>query len=77
MAGVLARELRLQIMLSPEELAAVDDSRFQQRMPARAAAVRELLRLGLNAQGIVAAEGNRPSVAYGVLDRCGPKQEWK
>ena len=33
---------RLQIMLSPEELAAVDDFRFQHRMPTRAAAVREL-----------------------------------
>ena len=37
---------RLQIMLSPDELAVVDDFRFQHRMPTRAAAVRELLRLG-------------------------------
>jgi hypothetical protein len=42
---------RLQIMLSPEELAAVDDFRFQQRMPSRAAAVRELFRLGLASAG--------------------------
>ena len=39
----LTRGERLQIMLSPEELAAVDDFRFKQRMPSRAAAVRELL----------------------------------
>jgi hypothetical protein len=37
------RDERLQIMLSPEELSAVDDFRFQHRMPTRAAAVRELL----------------------------------
>jgi hypothetical protein len=45
------REERLQIMLSVEELVAVDDFRFAHRMPSRASAVRELLRLGLNAVG--------------------------
>ena len=33
---------RLQVMLSPEELTALDDFRFTHRMPTRAAAVREL-----------------------------------
>ena len=33
---------RLQIMLSVEELAIIDDFRFKHRMPTRAAAVREL-----------------------------------
>ncbi len=37
------RAERLQVMLSPEELAALDDFRFKHRMPTRAAAVRELL----------------------------------
>ena len=45
------RDERLQIMLSPEELVAVDDFRFKKRMPSRAAAVRELLRRGLAAEG--------------------------
>ena len=45
--GNLSRGERLQIMLSPEELAVVDDFRFKQRMPSRAAAVRELFKLGL------------------------------
>ncbi len=45
------REERLQIMLSPEELALIDDFRFKHRMPSRAAAVRELLQLGLAAAG--------------------------
>jgi hypothetical protein len=39
-----ARDERLQVMLSPEELAALDDFRFKHRMPTRAAAVRELLK---------------------------------
>ena len=38
---------RLQIMLSREELSAIDNFRFQYRRPTRAAAVRELLKLGL------------------------------
>ncbi len=46
------RAERLQVMLSPEELAAVDDFRFKHRMPTRAAAVRELLKLGLAAVGV-------------------------
>ena len=37
------RDERLQIMLEPEELRALDDFRFKFRMPSRAAAVRELL----------------------------------
>jgi hypothetical protein len=46
-----SREERLQIMLSPEELTLLDDFRFKQRMPSRAAAVRELLKRGLAAEG--------------------------
>jgi len=46
MAG-LARGERLQIMLTDEELVALDDWRFDKRMPSRAAAVRELLKRGL------------------------------
>ena len=42
---------RLQIMLSPEELKVLDDFRFKGRMPSRAAAVRELLKRGLAAEG--------------------------
>ncbi len=42
---------RLQIMLSPEELTVLDDFRFKKRMPSRAAAVRELLKRGLAAEG--------------------------
>jgi hypothetical protein len=47
----LEREERLQIMLAPDELSALDDFRFKHRMPSRAAAVRELFRMGLAAAG--------------------------
>jgi len=56
-------------MLSPEELAAVDDFRFKQRMPSRAAAVRELFRLGLAAVGIKPAEPGMKSGEFGVLSK--------
>ena len=66
--GELARGERLQIMLSPEELQAVDDFRFKQRMPSRAAAVRDLFRLGLASVGIKPAEPGKKSGDFGVLD---------
>ena len=43
------RTERLQVLLSKDELADIDEFRFQNRMPNRAAAIRELLRLGLTA----------------------------
>ena len=64
------REERLQIMLDSDELRAVDTFRFEHRMPSRAAAVRELFRLGLSvagsAGGTVASDGAKSS-DYGVL----------
>jgi hypothetical protein len=59
---------RLQVMLSPEELSALDDFRFAHRMPTRAAAVRELLKLGLTVVTSEAASGMKSS-SYGVFDR--------
>jgi hypothetical protein len=60
------RAERLQIMLDPQELAAVDDFRFQKRMPSRAAAVRELLKRGLLAEGFELAAVGAKSSAFGV-----------
>jgi hypothetical protein len=61
------RAERLQIMLTPDELSLLDDFRFKHRMPTRAAAVRELLKLGLT---VVAADGNgAKSSSYGVFGR--------
>ncbi|KRQ98066.1 hypothetical protein CQ12_36150 [Bradyrhizobium jicamae] len=58
---------RLQVMLSPEELTVIDDFRFKHRMPTRAAAVRELLKLGLT---VLAKDGDgTKSSDYGVFNR--------
>lgn len=61
------REQRLQIMLTAEELSALDDWRFARRMPTRAAAVRELLRRGLATAGFSSAELGEKSQDFGVL----------
>ena len=58
---------RLQIMLSPDELNVVDDFRFRERMPSRAAAVRELLKRGLAAEGYAVAVYGSKSSEYGVI----------
>lgn len=63
----LSRGERLQIMLNGEELQALDDFRFSNRMPSRAAAVRELLRRGLMADGYPAASKAK-SGGYRVVD---------
>ncbi len=65
----LAREERLQIMLSREELEALDNFRFEHRMPSRAAAVRELLRQGLGVGGGVEGNAGIASGEYSVLKK--------
>jgi hypothetical protein len=71
----LARGERLQIMLSPAELRAVDDYRFRHRMPSRAAAVRELFRLGLAGAGATRSVDGKRSSDFGVLGRVdGPPE---
>lgn len=61
------RQERLQIMLNPQERKAIDDWRFNRRMPSRAAAVRELLRRGLEAEGFKIASETARSGEFGVL----------
>lgn len=63
-----ARAERLQIMLTQNELTALDDWRFKHQMPSRAAAVRELLRRGLSAEGFVVAERGQKSKAFSIID---------
>lgn len=62
-----SRAERLQVMLSPAELSALDDFRFKIRMPSRASAVRELLRRGLAAQGFLSIEQGAKSSDFGVI----------
>lgn len=66
-----ARAERLQIMLTQEELSALDDWRFKRQMPSRAAAVRELLRRGLTTEGFNLAERGQKSKHFGVIDGGG------
>jgi hypothetical protein len=63
----LDRAERLQIMLNADELEAVENWRFEKRMPSRAAAVRELLRRGLLAEGFLTARTGSKSQDFGVL----------
>jgi len=65
----LLRGERLQIMLTKEELEAVDSWRFTKRMPSRASAVRELLKRGLLAEGFDVADGGSKSQDFGVTGR--------
>jgi metal-responsive CopG/Arc/MetJ family transcriptional regulator len=63
----LERPQRLQIMLTDEELAALENWRFDKHMPSRSAAVRELLRRGLASDGFLAAGVGSKSQDFGVL----------
>jgi hypothetical protein len=69
----LKRGDRLQIMLTDEEARVVDDWRFSRRMPSRAAAVRELLKRGLAAEGFETADGRTKSKNFGVVDELALK----
>ena len=69
MANGAGRGERLQIMLSGEELTVLDDFRFRYRMPSRAAAVRELLKRGLAAEGFRGAAFGAKSEDYGVIGK--------
>jgi hypothetical protein len=66
--GELIRGQRLQIMLSPTELRALDTWRFKTRMPSRASAIRELLKRGLAAEGFFEAEEGLSSKNFSVLN---------
>jgi hypothetical protein len=62
----LTRGERLQIMLTRNELEALDTWRFSARMPSRAAAIRELLKRGLAAEGFSSADSQLKSRDFGV-----------
>jgi hypothetical protein len=64
---VLGRVQRLQIMLTASEQAAIDDWRYARQMPSRAAAIRELLKRGLAAEGFKIADRSTKSKDFGLL----------
>ncbi|TPN81971.1 hypothetical protein FJ987_16940 [Mesorhizobium sp. CU2] len=71
----LERPQRLQIMLTDEELAALENWRFEKRMPSRSAAVRELLRRGLAAEGFLTAGSGIKSQDFGVISQAAGDDE--
>jgi hypothetical protein len=73
MTMTLGRGERLQIMLTEDELTALDDWRFERRMPSRASAIRELLRRGLIAEGFELADKHVKSKDFGILAECSSK----
>ena len=75
MANGASRGERLQIMLSGEELKTLDDFRFKIRMPSRAAAVLELLKRGLAAEGFQIAAFGVKSEEFGVLGKAAPGRD--
>ena len=77
MANGELRGERLQIMLTGEELTVLDDFRYRRRMPSRAAAVRELLKRGLAAEGFQAAAFGTKSEDFGVIGQTPKGREAK
>ncbi|EPE97042.1 hypothetical protein [Rhizobium grahamii] len=69
--GRLERGDRLQVMLNAEEFAALENWRFEKRMPSRAAAIRELLRRGLAAEDFLTVEPGTKSQDFGLLNGKG------
>ena len=65
--AAVGRAERVQVMLTRDELEAVDNFRFSHRMPSRAAAVRELLRLALRALKEPRTGGGGLRMAVAVL----------
>ena len=61
------RTERLQLMLDPLELQAIDDWRFENRLPSRAAAIRELIRRGLLAPGFAEPPAEMASGEFRVV----------
>ena len=62
------RTEKLQLMLDIEELTAIDDWRFENRLPSRAAAIRELIRRGLTSEEFDDPPGDAPSGEFRVVE---------
>lgn len=70
---IQGRVERLQIMVTDEELQAIDNWRFVRHMPSRASAIRELLKRGLAAEGFDLANRDVKSKDFGVLAKQKPR----
>lgn len=65
--GPVKRSERIQIQLTEDELKSLDTWRFENHIPSRAAAIRELMRVGLSSkEPHVKPEERRKSSDYGL-----------
>ncbi|MEQ9041638.1 MAG: hypothetical protein RIE24_25210 [Silicimonas sp.] len=62
------RTEKLQLMLGPDELKAIDDWRFDNRLPSRAAAIRELIRRGLKSDAFSDPPEDAASGEFRIVD---------
>ena len=65
--NISKRTEKLQIMLSDEELKAIDDWRFDNRLPSRAAAIRELISRGLHTEEFNQPPEGKSSGVFAVV----------
>lgn len=61
------RTEKLQLMMDEIEINIIDDWRFENRMPSRAAAIRELLRRGLSSKEFGTPPADASSGDYRVI----------
>lgn len=66
-SNVGKRTEKLQLMLSDEELQAIDDWRFAHRLPSRAAAIRELISRGLHTEEFREPPGGKATSDFAVV----------
>lgn len=66
------RDIRLQVMLQAQEMEAIEQWRFAKHMLSRAAAIRELIRRGLLAEGFSIAPVGKTSSDYSVMEGATP-----
>ncbi|WP_420349111.1 hypothetical protein [Pelagibius sp.] len=62
------RTEKLQLMLDDQELKTIDDWRFENRLPSRAAAIRELIRRGLAVDDQLEPPEEAPSTDFRVVE---------
>lgn len=63
------RTEKLQLMLDDLEMEAIDDWRFTNRLPSRAAAIRELIRLGLSTNPkLDGVDADKSSTEFRIVD---------
>ena len=65
--SISKRTEKQQVMLSDEELKAIDDWRFEHRLPSRAAAIRELISRGLHTAEFHEPTEGKASSAFTVV----------